>query len=444
MRKILCFLSVLILLFSLCGCDIFTSEAEELLSPPSLTGDMLPISNAIQKSVGSDYTLEYPMRGDYRSAIIQHDLNNDGIFEAIAFYRTKQKSEDGNHEIVMMNMIAIVNRNGEWVSGGTQSLAAGGIDQIDFCDFDSDGIKEIMVGWAIYGTSELQLSVYSLGENTLTQRMAEQYTHFVPCDLDANDRYEVLILRSFPSEQKNTAHLFSLTQVGVSQISSCELDGSAKTINAPAVSTLSTGTPAVYIDEIKGVGAVTSVLFLEKGQLVNPLLNKDSKKNTKTLREATFESYDINDDGIIEIPVRRDVPTVTKTAESEKLYLTDWCSFNGETLTAQITAMINPQDGYYYCISQNFVEKIAVLKDSENSLMELYFYNAKTNATGDRLLHFKAVKKTDWDSGVYKNQDLTAIINDGETTYVCNISTAAKKSGFDIEKIKSDFKLLKR
>lgn len=444
MRKILCFLSVFMLLFSLCGCDIFTSEAEELLSPPALTGDMLPISNAIQKNVGADFTLEYPIRGDYRSAIIQHDLNNDGIFEAVAFYRTKRKSPDDKHEIEMMNIITIINRDGEWVSGGTQSLAAGGIDQVDFCDFDNDGIKEIMVGWAIYGTSELQLSIYSLGENTLTQRMAEQYTHFVPCDLDANDKYEVLILRSSPSEQINTAHLFSLTQVGVSQISSCKLDGSAKTINKPFVSTLSSGAPAVYIDEIKGVGAVTSVLFFEKGQLVNPLLDKESNKNTKTLREATFESYDINDDGIIEIPIRRDVPTVTRSAESEKLYLTDWCSFNGETLTAQITAMVNPQDGYYYCISQNFVEKIAILKDSENSLMELYYYNAKSNATGDRLIHFKAVKKSDWDAGVYKNQDLTEIINDGETTYVCNISSAAKKFGFDIAKVKNDFKLLER
>lgn len=444
MRKILCFLCVFLLSFSLCGCDIFTSETEDLLSPPALTGDMLPISNAIQKNVGSDYTLEYPMRGDYRSAIIQHDLNNDGIFEAIAFYRTKTKSEDGKHEIVMMNLAAIVNRNGEWVCSGTQNIAAGGIDQVDFCDFDNDGIKEIMVGWAIYGASELQLSIYSLGENTLTQRMAEQYTHFIPCDLDANDYNEVLILRSLPSEQKNTAHLFSLTQIGVSQISSCELDGSAKTINAPLVSTLSSGTPAVYIDEIKGVGAVTSVLFLEKGHLVNPLLDKDDKKNSKTLREASFESHDINDDEIIEIPVRREVPTVTKTAESEKLYLTDWCSFNGETLTTQVTTMINPQDGYYFCISQNLVEKVAVLKDSENSLMEIYYYNAKKNTTGDRLLHFRAVKKSDWDSGVYKNQDLTEIINDGVTAYICNISNSAKKAGLDIAKIKEDFKLLKR
>lgn len=442
MRKFICFLSVFALVFSLCGCDVFTSNAEELLSPPSLTGDMLPISNAIKKSIDTNYTLEYPSRGNYRSAIVQHDLNKDGILEAVAFYSTK--TSENRREVFTMNIITIVNRGGEWVSSGTQSLAAGGIDKVDFCDLDNDGIEEIMVGWEIYGTTELQLSVYSLGENTLTQRMAEQYTHFMPCNLDESGQNEVLILRAYPSQQKNTAHLFSLTQVGVSQISSCELDSSIKTINTHVLSSLSTGAPAVYIDAVKGIGAVTSVLFLEKGNLVNPLLDKDTMKNTKTLRDATLECRDLNKDGILEIPIHRDVPTVATFTESEKLYLTDWCSFNGEALTAQLTTMINLQDGYYYAIAQNMVDKIAVLKDTENSVMEIYSYDTATNVTGDRLIHFKTVKKSDWDAGNYKKQDLTEIVNDGEKTYVCNISKAAKDYGFDIQKIKNDFKLFER
>ncbi len=433
--KIACLIVCFIMLFSLCGCDLFTADTAELLSPPALTGDMYPIDTAIKKSITSNYTLEYPSRGDYRSAIVQHDLNKDGVLEAFAFYSTQDK------EVTTMNINAVANKNGEWISVAMQSIAAGGVDRIDFCDLDRDGIDEILVGWEIYGTSELKLAVYSLGENTLTQRMLEQYTHFSFCDLDDDDKNEIFIVRSFPAESRNSAHLYTLTNVGVELVSSCELDSTAKTLNHPVVSTLSTGIPAVYIDEIKGVGAVTEVIFLEKGQLQNPLMETEAKETTLTLRAATLESRDINGDGILEIPVRRDIPTVTKSTEGEKQYLTDWCSFSGETLTTQLTAFMNVSEGYYYIIPQKWLGNIAVLRDAENSLTEIYRFDTENNVSGERLLYFKSVKKSDWDKGSFRNQDVTEIVNNGEISYLCYISPVAQAEGITTEKIKSELKL---
>lgn len=435
LRKIGAAVCALSLIFSLCGCDIFTADTAELLSPPALTGDMYPIDLAIKESVSTEYTLEYPSRGDYRSAIVQHDINKDGILEAFAFYSTKAE------DTVKMNLNAVITRNGEWKSAAVQSIVAGGVDRIDFCDLDRDGTDEILVGWEIYGTSELQLAVYSLGESALTQRMLEKYTHYITCDLDGNDINEILIVRSNPAESMNTAHLYSLTSVGVSQISSCLLDSTAKTLNHPVAAPLTTGKSAVYIDEIKGVGAVTEVLFLEKGQLVNPLYNSDAKETTLTLRTASYETYDINGDGIPDIPIQKEIPTVTKTGNSEKQYLTQWCSFNGETLINQLSALINTADGYYYGVPQKLADKIAVLKDSENRLMEIYRYDSKKKVSKERLVYFKAVKKMDWDGGVYSTLDVHEIVNDGETSYICYISAAAEKYGITLEKIKTDFKL---
>ena len=151
---------------------------------------------------------------------------------------------------------------------------------------------------------------------------------------------------------------------------------------------------------------------------------------------------DINDDGILEIPIQKEIPTVTKTGISEKVYLTEWCSFNGESLTPQTTGLINSSDGYYYNISLNLTNKIAVLKDSENSLMEIYRYDPKKKVSKERLLYFKAVKKADWDAGVYNTLDVKEIVNNGDITYICYFSAAAEKYGITLDKIKNDFKLL--
>ena len=242
-KKILCLIFCFVAVLSFSGCNFFTPDTAELLSPPTLTGDMLPINEAIEKSETSKFTFQYPSRGDYRSAVVQHDVNKDGVLEAFAFYSTTAK------EGTQMNINVVANNGGEWTSVAKQGIAAGGVDRIDFCDLDGDRVDEILVGWEIYGTSELQLAVYSLGDNTLTQRMLEQYTHYVTCDLDKNDVNEVFIVRSFPAEGRNSAHLFSLTNVGVTQVSSCQLDPTAKTLNHPIVSTLSNGENAVYIDE---------------------------------------------------------------------------------------------------------------------------------------------------------------------------------------------------
>ncbi len=433
-KRILCVLACFSLALILSGCDIFSADTAELLSPPALTGDLLPIDTAIKESVKSSYTLEYPSRGNYRSAIIQHDMNSDGVLEAFAFYSTQDRDTS------KMNINAIANKGDKWVSVATQSISAGGVDRIEFSDLDADGIDEILVGWEIYGTSERKLAIYSLGENTLTQRLLEQYTHFTYCDLDEDGRREIFIARSAPAESRNTAHLYALTSVGVSTISSCELDSTAKTLNHPVVSTLSTGKPAIYIDEIKGVGAVTEVLFLEKGQLQNPLMNPETRETSATLRTATLESRDINSDGIIEIPIRHEVATVTRSNEAEKQYLTDWCSFTGETLTPKLTAYMNLNDKYYYVIPERWIGQVAILNDPENSLIEIYGFDNENSVSTDRLLYIKAVDKAKWDKGDYKGEDVVEIVNNGETTLVCYISEIAKQQGIDASKIKNDLK----
>lgn len=433
-KRILCVLACFSLAFVLGGCDIFSADTAELLSPPALTGDLLPIDTAIKESVKSSYTLEYPSRGNYRSAIIQHDMNRDGVLEAFAFYSTQDSDTS------KMNINAIANKGDKWVSVATQSISAGGVDRIEFSDLDADGIDEILVGWEIYGTSERKLAVYSLGENALTQRLLEQYTNFTYCDLDEDGRREIFIARSSPAESRNTAHLYALTSVGVSTISSCELDSTAKTLNHPVVSTLSTGKPAIYIDEIKGVGAVTEVLFLEKGQLQNPLMNPETRETSATLRTATLESRDINSDGIIEIPIRHEVATVTRSNEAEKQYLTDWCSFTGETLTSKLTAYMNLNDKYYYAIPERWIGQVAILNDPENSLIEIYGFDNENSVSTDRLLYIKAVDKAKWDKGDYKGEDVIEIVNNGETTLVCYISEIAKQQGINAAKIKSDLK----
>lgn len=434
-KKIIALMVCLFGIMCLSGCDLFAIDTAELLSPPMLSGELKPIADVITKTAGEGYSLKYPSRGDYRSAVVREDIDGDGILEAFAFYSVT----DG--ETVTMNINAIAKRNGEWESVATQKIVAASVDKIQFCDLDGNGIKEILVGWEIYGTSEMRLAVYGFTENTLTQRMLQKYTHFETCDLDDDDRYEIFLINADIGGVGNTASLFALTDSGITQISSCALDSASKTFNEPVISSLSNGKPAIYIDEIKGVGAVTEVIFLEKGILVNPLYSEETKETTATLRSVSFSATDINDDGIYEIPIQESVPSVLTNDANEMLYLTNWCSFNGETLTIQRTDMINVNDGYSYTVPARFIGNIAVLKNTSAHIREIYEYNSEEGTIGSSLVLLKAISTAEWKEETLRGTNGAEIIKRDGMVFVAYISDTAKARAITIDTVKSSFSL---
>lgn len=428
-RKMLIFCLALLFCISLSGCSMFTVNTEELLSPPALTGDFYPIAKALEKSAGAGYSLKYPAKGNYRSAVILNDITGDGVFEAFAFYSIS----DG--EKVNMYINVICNRKGEWTSVSQQKIIAGGVDRVDFCDLDDDGIDEILVGWQIYGTSEMQLAVYSFVGGTLSQRMLQRYTYFICCDLNEDSRNEIFLINFNPSALTRSASVYQLKSDGIIEIAGCAMDGTVKSVSEPKLSELSSGKPAVYVDSVKGAGAITEVLFFEKNELVNPLYDPETMEIFGTLRPSSMSSLDINKDQIIEIPVQYEIPSVNSSGDDETVYLTRWCSFNGETLTVKLTALMNYNDGYYLTIPEKMADRIALKRDTENHVRQIYDYSAETGDVGESLVYIQSVPAADWDAGKYKGLGLNELCRYGKTAVVGWVTDYAEEIGLNLQEL---------
>ena len=411
-RKILSVAAVTVLILNLCGCNLFTVDTEQLLNPPRLSGSMQPISKALDESIKENYILKYPSSGDRHSAVILEDIDGDSTFEAFAFYST----EDDNGTVMNVNLIC--ENNGKWHSAATASISAGGVDSVDFCDFDNDGISEILVGWEIYGSSEKQLAVYSFENNKLIQKMLEQYTQYAYCDLDENGQYELFIQKLSAADAVNQGIIYSYDKKEITRLSECVMDSSVNTTSKPIVSQLSSGKPALYIDEIKGIGAVTEVLFLSKGELVNSLLDKENSfENSITLRSSSLPCKDINDDGILEIPVAVEIPC-DDLEKDENVFYTHWCSYNGEQLTVKLVTLVNIADGYYITVPQKWIGKISISRDLDKKIRRINEYNPKTAESGECLAEFIAVSQSDYDENIYKNSGYTEITRLNGNVYV--------------------------
>lgn len=398
---ILLLISAVALCFS--GCDLVTVNTEELLSPPELTGELRLIKEALESSVNTPITLKYPSSGEYRSPVILRDINGDGTDEAFAFYSTSDT------ELTSMNLSVVKydKKENRWIAFDRQTLTGSGVEKVVFSDLDSDGTEEIVVGWEIYAASEKQLAIYSVGETATTQRMLERYTTFLSTDLDEDKRPEILMQFLDTDAATNTASLVVLDQNGVLKYGQCVMDGTVKTVLTPVLSTLSNGRTAVYFDEIKGVGAITEVIFFSKGELQNPLFDKEKLENKTTLRDSALLINDINNDGVLEIPIAKELINADVTS-TEKLNYTSWCSFNGENFTEMKLSIINTLDGYRIDIPTKWYEKIAIAKNTEKRERVVYNYITTKNPSGetdeigeigDTVVTLKTVTHSEFNSG---------------------------------------------
>lgn len=434
-KRLLAMVVCVAFLVCLCGCDLFAVNTEELLSPPELTGDMYPIGKALKDSVKGEYILKYPTEGDHRSAIIMEDVNGDGTLEAFAFYSTS------TDEQVNMHINYISYKDGEWRAVAEQSIVAGGVERVSFCDLDMDGIQEILVGWEIYSSSEKQLCIYSVSAETLAQRLQQQYTNFVCCDLDSDGTNEVFVQQLNTSEGTNKASVLNITDHGVEQTAGCIMDGTVKTVNEPIVSQLSSGKPAIYIDEFKGAGAITEVLFFSMGELVNPLLDiENAYENVATLRSASLVCKDINSDGILEIPIASDLPSAEPVGE--KLYYTNWNSYNGEQLALKMVSIVNLTDGYYLSVPGRLSGNIAVLKDTNNHRREIYAYDTQTQELGEKLAVIDAVSPKKAAKGEGVTEGATEIYRTDNMVYFALAVQSESPLALTIEEIKGMFKII--
>ncbi len=434
LRKIWTPLVCLLLVIFLCGCAFTTADTSELLSPPDLPSEFEPVANIIKETAGEGYTLKYPSRGTKRSAIISEDIDADGNKEYFAFYYTTD-NENG-----YMHINAIARQNNTWKSVATQKIVAGGVDKVEFCDINGDGKKEILVGWQIYGTSEMQLGVYSLENQKLHQILLQRYTQFVTCDLNSDTRFDVLLISSASFDEENSASLYTFESNKIDTVLSCPLDSTSKTFLEPVISPLSNGKPAAYIDEIKGAGAVTEVLFVEDGKLKNPLYSPSFKETLATLRSVSLSLSDINGDGTLEIPIQEPVPSVAMDSSNELLYLTSWCSFSGMALTVEQTAMINLNDGYSFAVPAALMGKIAILKDTTTRERGIFTYNPKTLKVGDLLLNFKSFSLSDWKKQSHVTEYFE-LARTEDTVHACMITEKGKEKNLTKEAIASAFRL---
>lgn len=413
----------------LSSCSVSFS-ASDLIHPPKTTGNEAEIQKLIDEHTNVEYMLKYPQSGEFRSAIVMEDLDNDKIDEAIACYRTQ-----GNDP--MTHLLIMYDDGKNWKISCDYSTQYSDIDCFQFADYDFDGNKELFTGFLTYTAGVNELAVFDFESKTKKAKhinLAEFYTSFTTGDYDNDGSSEAMLLTLKTADTSANATLLDYNNNKLSPLSACSLDDEVTKFDNILSGMIDDKHNGVIIDGLLTESYSTQVIYYnpEKKHLVNSF----STSSSSTERTHLVTSKDIDQDGFFEIPQLSTCVLPKNSKNSTPSPLITWTSFNASNYQFDYDncCLINFDFKYSFFLPASFVGKTTALMSKDSRTMDIYYLEETKKK--NLLLTIKIFDSSTFDEEADK---YSVLHKDNKYNYCYKIADGELPLYFDEKTIKSNF-----
>ena len=328
--------------------------AEDLYALPQLSEGYVRLQNKINDVLSEGAELSPPTRGVNRQAVQLRDLTGNGVDEVIAFFSIPSEG--------MLNVYIFTIEDGDYSVAEIIELTGMAFDSVRYVDMDGDGVKEIVIGWQM-GPALRQMEIFSVRDFHAVSLTRTEYIEFIDFDLTGNGNNDVIVIDPLTQEQGTPISVYMLMPDGELIMSSARLSNGVDVISRILTGRLSDNTPAVFVESEgrfeEGNRLVTDVLIYHENELVNITVKGASGISDETVR-TRMNSSDINRDGIIKIPIPRELRAQSET----QYYAIDWLTFNRNGYsTLALTTYHNNNDEWFLILPFDWRERVSVRRE---------------------------------------------------------------------------------
>lgn len=417
--SLLCLISVM--LFSACSPFDFFS-ADDLLKPPKLTGEQAQLQHEFESAVGDNVALLSPLTGDYRSAYIICDTNADGSEEAVVFYMN-----GGADKIIHMHLLVKI--GSEWRSADDITGSGSEVYKVEFCNLDNDSSLEVAVTWTVSDTKrDKTVTVYKLSDSgsgafTFNPLATFQIFDYIIINADADGINELFYLYYDTANEKAGAYVrmlkFSEKETTLIPMSEVKLSSLITSLVSFRYD-VKADSIELFIDCLAGENTYFSeIVVYDKNShsMSCPIEALGLDPLTLTKRSSAMLSSDVNDDGLIEIPVElvssQSYEYVGEETEKKPLTLYDWERFESGSMISIKKYFISTLYGFKICLDP-LNDIVYIVYD--RSVGEIRFMSRAAETEGELL--FVITEKPSGD-----------FIHGNELPYSVEITEAGKAQG---------------
>lgn len=351
MKKRICVLLILAAVCLLSGCQIRTvDQMYQVPKRPESYNDLQTVMDSAM--TGMEYSA--PKVGENQQTVQMADLDGDGIREYLLYAKG-----DGDKPL---RILIFAQRPEGYVLLDTIGCTGSAFDLVEYVQMDGIGGMEIVVGCQISQDLPRSVSVYTLNQDTIQQLFSTNYSKFLTCDLDANERMELFVLRPGVDTEQGMVELYSIEDGMVERSKEIRMSGSTEKLKRVITGKLYGGRPAVFVaTSVEENAVITDVYAMIDGALTNISLSKDSGTSVQTLRNYYVYADDIDEDGEVELPSLITMKPLQQGNEAAQQYLIRWYAIGEEGFEAdKMHTYHNYLGGWYLQLDPSWASRITV------------------------------------------------------------------------------------
>lgn len=353
-----CF-SVIFLFFILLtsGCSKIATP-DELLAQPALNVEHRSIKDAVDRFLPEGCSLITISKNEkvLQDSFSKIDLDSDGIFEFIFFYKEKKSK--------LIQAMLIQEKGEDWQKLYDIALDAGDIMRYQVEDLDNDMRKEIIIGAYVSNNSEL--SIFSFQNQQLQKIVQMPYESIDIADMDNNMSFEIAVLSREDDFSESRIRLFNIENQRSVLIDEIVFEESKEAYYI-RIGRIYDNTKAIFVDSYMPIHTGhTDIFFLEQKKMLSY-----EEKFKQSLKDKYYliRSNDIDNDGICEIGYPYAPPDDLET-DYEKMggdYAVSYYKIKKDgNLHFAKQIYYNQTIGLIFNVPQNFIYKYDIKSSEEN------------------------------------------------------------------------------
>ncbi len=354
MRKRILFGFFLWAVFLLAGCSMRTVEQLYCLPKrPQAYNDLQSVMDTAM--VGMDYCA--PLSGENRQTVQMADLDGDGIREYLLFAKGGDDSP--------LKVLIFQQQEQNYVLQYTLGSDGSAFDRVEYVQMDGAGGMELVVGHKVSDQVPRGVTVYTFRDGQPSQMLTTSYTSLLTCDLNADSRQELMVLRPGDGNtDKAVAQLYTVTDGSAERSKEVFLSGPTDRLKRMILGNLHGGTPAVFVCSMVDENAIiTDVFSLVDGVFTNVSFSNMSGTSVQTLRNYYVYADDLDEDGEVELPSLVAMKPVEETNNAGVQHLIRWYALgpDGSETDKQYTYH-NFAEGWFLTLDESWASRISVVQ----------------------------------------------------------------------------------
>lgn len=426
--KRLCTAAALVGVLLASGCS--GANAENLLTAPKLTQEQSEIYQALINSSGSSIKLKYPRGGEFRSAFVLQNIDDEPGDEAMVFYESKsvQSGESA------LRLKVLDKYDGQWEAVYDLACVGSEVDSISFASLGAGKTTEMIVCYSMLNQTEKSLSVLNYSSGVVSELYTGSYSIMEVIDLNGDGEQELVSVIPDKTSQTASAAMFTKTEDGFRKLGEAPLTVPAAEYVSVTKGQLNDKTAtALFLDYSRGSGQYgTDVIYCRSGRLVSP-------HNSGTLPDGTpynlisrftndymtdIRSMDIDGDGYLEIPSMTPLPGYETLQRSEQLCAVEWYTVKNNLYVRDHYSYYSSKYKFALLFPSRWQGVVSAVANSQDNEIVFISYNQETGleiSDSTELMRIRTIDKDDAEA-LANSKDYRTIGENDENIICCKES----------------------